>query len=152
MGLLKYYWLQTKAFLIFRRRVYPHGDFVVGNKRNVSIGSDCTINLDVFILGRCRVTIGNRVTLSARCMLIDSGLDLSSRNRTHLESFIEVCDDVWIGAGAIILPGVVLERGCVVGAGSVVTKNVPANCIVVGNPARVIKRLEQSELNSAKEV
>lgn len=51
----------------------------------------------------------------------------------------------WIGANAIILPGVIIGENSVVGAGAVVTKSVPARCVVVGNPARVIKHLEQEK-------
>ena len=136
-----YYLLQAKAFLVFGRRVYAHGNFKVGNPRNVTIGSNCTINHETFILGHCRIHIGNRVTLSARSMLLDSGLAIESEQKSHIDSFIEIQDDVWVGAGAIILPGVTLGRRCVVGAGSVVTRSVPANCIAVGNPARVIREL-----------
>ena len=52
--------------------------------------------------------------------------------------------DVWIGANAIILPGVTIGDGCVIGAGSVVTTDLPPHCVVVGNPARVIKTIIQS--------
>lgn len=48
-------------------------------------------------------------------------------------------DDVWIGANSVILPGVTIKKGAVVGAGSVVTKDVPSYAVVCGNPARVIK-------------
>ena len=51
-------------------------------------------------------------------------------------------DDAWIGAGAIILPGVTIHKGAIVGAGSVVTKDVPPYSIVAGNPARVIRQID----------
>lgn len=136
-----YYCLQAKAFLVFRKRVYAHGNFKVANRRNVTIGEKCSINSGVFILGRCRIRIGNRVTLSAGSMLLDSGLDLASWQRLHIDGFITIEDDVWIGAGAIILPNVVLGQGCVIGAGSVVTKSVPRNCLYAGNPARLVRVL-----------
>ncbi|VVS91972.1 DapH/DapD/GlmU-related protein [Desulfoluna spongiiphila] len=53
---------------------------------------------------------------------------------------ITIEDDVWIGAGAIILAGVTVGKGCVIGAGSVVTKDVPEYCVAAGNPARVVKQ------------
>lgn len=138
---LIYYVLQLKAYMVFGRRVYAHGNFKVGNRKNVSIGERCTINTGVFILGHCQIDIGDRVTMSANCMLIDSGLDLATTDRSHVEAFVKVGSDVWIGAGAIILPNVELGRGCVVGAGSVVTRSVPEDCIVAGNPARVIRKV-----------
>jgi len=52
-------------------------------------------------------------------------------------------DNVWLGGGAILLPGVTIGRNAVVGAGAVVPRNVPANTVVAGNPARVIREIEQ---------
>ena len=54
---------------------------------------------------------------------------------------IQIGDDCWIGGGAIICPGVSIGNGVVIGAGAVVTKDIPANSLVVGNPARVVKKL-----------
>lgn len=142
---IEYYLLQLKALLLFKKRVYAHGNFKVGNRRNIEIGRGCSINHDVYILARCKVRIGDRVVLSARSMLIDSGLDLGSDGREHTDGFIELQDDSWIGAGAIVLPGVVVGRGSVIGAGSVVTKSVPPNCVAVGNPARVVRTLERDQ-------
>lgn len=53
---------------------------------------------------------------------------------------ITIEDNVWIGGGAILLPGVTIGKGSVVGAGSVVTRDVPQYCVAVGNPCRVIRR------------
>lgn len=144
MKRILYLLLQLKALVVFRRRVYAHGNFKVGNSRNVRVGNGCSINQDVYILGRCDVRIGNRVVLSARSMLIDSGLDVASAGRRHTENFIELQDDCWIGAGAIVLPGVVVGRGSIVGAGSVLTRSIPPNCVAAGNPARIIRKLEES--------
>lgn len=131
---------------VFGRRVGVLGLFYVGNRRNVVIGNDCGINHGVFILGHNRIEIGSAVVLSARCMLIDSGLELSGYAKKkfpeHTAGFIKIEDGVWIGAGAIILPGVTVGTKSVVGAGSVVTKDVPPFTVVAGNPARPIGRTD----------
>lgn len=137
---LQYLIFQIFGYIIFRKRVYVHGLFEVGNRANIAIGNGCSINRGVYILGHNSIRIGDRVTLSARCMLIDSGLVLEGE-RGHIEASIVIEDDVWVGAGAIILPGVVLGRGCVIGAGSVVTKSVPPGCIYAGNPARLVREI-----------
>lgn len=141
---LVYYVRQIQGYLIFGKRVYVHGRFRVGDKRNIVIGDRCSINEGAYLLGRCRIVIGNRVTLSARSMLLDSGLDISSDQRRHTDGFIVIEDDVWVGAGAIILSGVTIGRGSVVGSGSVVTRDVEAGVVVAGNPARIIRRLAAS--------
>jgi acetyltransferase-like isoleucine patch superfamily enzyme len=135
-----------KGLITFRRRVGILGNFYVGNPRNVSIGRDCGINEGVFILGHSRVEIGNRVVLSARCMVLDAGLDLvnyaSEPFPPHVASFVRIEDGAWIGAGAIILPGVTIGHKSVVGAGSVVTRDVAPYTVVAGNPARLIGRTD----------
>lgn len=135
--------LAVYSRIILGRKVSCYGIFKVLRSENVSVGVDCHINYGVFILGHSRVRIGDRVTLSARSMIIDAGLDIHSEvgTRSHFDSFVIIQDDVWVGAGAIILPGVTLGKGSVIGAGSVVTKDIPEYCVAVGNPARVIKRL-----------
>ena len=63
-------------------------------------------------------------------------------DRDHVDGSIVIEDGAWIGAGAIILPNVVVGARSVVGAGSVVTRSVPPGCVVAGNPARLLRRLE----------
>lgn len=143
---LRHKCLNLYGFFVFRKRVGVLGVFYVGNRRNVTIGSDCGINSGVFILGHNRIDIGSRVVLSARCMLIDSGLSIKDYSTKdfpeHVNNFIKIEDGVWIGAGAIILPGVTVGQKSIVGAGSVVTRDVAPFTIVAGNPARPIGRTD----------
>jgi acetyltransferase-like isoleucine patch superfamily enzyme len=78
-------------------------------------------------------------------MVIDTGLELDhpspASERPHVAKAIVVNDGAWIGAGAIILSGVTIGENSVVGAGSVVTKDVPPQTVVAGNPARVVKQI-----------
>lgn len=132
---------------MFGRRVGILGDFTVVNPKNVTIGRDCGINHGVFILGSHSVEIGDRVVLSARVMLIDAGLCVGefavSDFPSHVGGPVRIEDGAWIGAGAIVLSGVTVGKCAVVGAGSVVTKNVPPYTIVAGNPARAIGRTDE---------
>lgn len=146
MHVVRQLFLRMRARRIFGHPVAVFGPFDVGFPQNVRMGRNCAINHGVFILGSCGITIGNDVVLSARCMLIDAGLD-SNRARSGVGDYrnmpIMIEDGVWIGAGAIILPGVTIGTCSIIGAGSVVTKNIPAHSIAVGNPARVIKSFAQ---------
>lgn len=146
MGRLRSELLRLKAWWLFgQRRVHVHGNFSAINPRNIRIGTNVAINHGVFLLGRAGITIGNDVVLSARCMLVDGGLMLDESkptpDREHSGAPIVLEDGAWIGAAAVILAGVTVGKNSVVGAGSVVTKDVPPNCVVAGNPARILKKL-----------
>lgn len=114
--------------------------------KNVSIGNRCAFNPGVIIQGYNDVRIEDDVVLSPGVMLLDSGLDTSGfvpkDKRRHIDSFIRIKYCAWIGAGAIILPGVTIGEYSIVGAGSVVTKDVEPYTIVAGNPCRVIGHIE----------
>lgn len=143
---IRHLWLQVLGLLVFGRRVGILGPFTVVNPRNVRIGNECGINHNVFILGRSKIVIGDGVVLSAGAMLIDSGLRLEGFARAefpaHVDSYVIIEDGAWIGAGAIILPGVTVGTKSVVGAGSVVTRDVPPYTVVAGNPARILGRTD----------
>jgi maltose O-acetyltransferase len=89
------------------------------------------------------ITIGNNVTLAPRVHILAH--DASTNNslgKTRI-GLVNIGNNVFVGAGSIILPGVTIGNDVVIGAGSVVSKSIPANSLVVGNPARVISSLDE---------
>ena len=109
-----------------------------------TIGSGCFVNFGVVLLDVARVTIGDHVQIGPNVQFLTPThpLDPDAR-RSGLEAAepIAVEDNVWLGGGVILLPGVTIGADTVVGAGSVVTKSLPAGVVAVGNPARVIRTL-----------
>ena len=96
-----------------------------------------------------RIKIGNNVTLSVNSMIIAASYDVNAflqcgeDFRKHNYSEVVIGDNVWIGAGAIILPNVKITNHVVVGAGSVVNKSISEEWVVVaGNPAKIVKRIK----------
>lgn len=111
----------------------------------VSIGSNVFINADFLAIGSGRVTIGNNVLIGpgARLYTVNHSLDIDLRRAGwEIGLPITIEDDVWLGGSVIICPGVTIGRGSVVGAGSVVTKDVPPGVVVGGNPARIVRTIE----------
>ena len=117
-----------------------------GGSGDVIIGPHTMINSGTVIYTGNGVTIGAHVLIAANCTLAATNHEYRTRDRRIDEQGflpsrggIVVEDDVWIGAGAFICPGVRIGRGAVVGARAVITKNVPPWKVVAGNPARIIK-------------
>jgi acetyltransferase-like isoleucine patch superfamily enzyme len=110
----------------------------------ISIGDEVDLALDVVITASGGVEIGDRTLIGYRTQIISANHGIPDRPlriiaASHERKPVVIGSDVWIGASCIILPGVTIGEGCVVGAGSVVTKDLPAWSIAVGNPARLIK-------------
>ncbi|WP_460634193.1 acyltransferase [Larkinella terrae] len=108
----------------------------------VEIGSYCGVNSFVHIWGHNGVSIGDRVMIASHVAITSLTHDYtaaSMRFSTPLGDKIFIQDDVWIGSHAVIMPGVSIGKGAVIGAGSVVTKNIPAYAVAIGTPARIVK-------------
>ena len=113
---------------------------------NTHLGNNVFINTNCIILDSAKVSIGDNTMLGPNVQIYtpEHPLDYKTRN-SGFESAkpITVGKNCWLGGGVIILPGVTIGDGCVIGAGSVVTKNIPENSLAAGNPARVIRKIEQ---------
>ncbi|KAF0559389.1 maltose o-acetyltransferase [Gigaspora margarita] len=113
---------------------------------NIHVGDNFYCNFNCTILDGNKVEIGDRVMFGPNVSLYPATHPLQPEERSKgPESAlpIKIGNDVWIGGGAIICPGITIGDGVTVGAGSVVTKNVPSYVVVAGNPAKIIRHLEK---------
>jgi maltose O-acetyltransferase len=112
---------------------------------NIELGERVFFNFNCVVLDVCRVRIGS-FTLFGPAVQIYTPLhplDAELRRKQEFGKPVEIGPDVWVGGGAIILPGVTIGARAVIGAGSVVTRDVPAGMFAAGNPCRVIRAVEQ---------
>ncbi len=110
----------------------------------VAIGQNVFINNDFLVVGSGRIRIGDNVLIGpgVRLYTPNHPLDVTLRREGwEIGLPITIEDDAWLGGSVVICPGVTIGARSVVGAGSVVTKDVPPDVVVAGNPARVVKRL-----------
>lgn len=105
---------------------------------SVRVGDNCVINREVYLDGRSGVQIGNNVNISFQACLLSLHHDHNDANFSAVGAPVVIKDHAWIGARAIILPGVTVGEGAVVAAGAVVTRSVPDYVVVGGVPAKAI--------------
>ena len=132
---------------------------VFDNCGEIIIGESCFVGDGTRLMSACRIILGNRVQLAHNINIFDSNIHSLNPEERHLEFVTNLStgqiklhdlkeqevilgDNVWIGAGSIILKGVKIGDNTIVGAGSVVVKDLPANVIAVGNPAKIIRRIQ----------
>ena len=157
-----FYWAFSWVFptTILREKAaacpYPLVRTLVLRRSGIRIGSQAETHYGLLVVGRAKsppaVELGDRVAVGPRVTFVTSSYPDSSRLLSHPEvrslikrlQPIRVEEDAWIGAGAVILPGVTIGRCAIVGAGAVVTRDVPANTIVAGVPARVIRSINDT--------
>jgi len=143
-----------RAVLMFRELAVSVGDgldfrppIYLDYRDRLVMGNDVFINTDFMVLGGGLITIGNNVLIGpgARLYTPNHAEDVELRRDGWEKSLpITIEDDVWMGGSVTICPGVTIGHGSIVGAGAVVTKDVPPNVLVGGNPARVIRHLRQA--------
>jgi maltose O-acetyltransferase len=111
----------------------------------ISIGANTFVNYDAILLDCAPISIGDHVSIGPRAQLLTPlhPVDDLNARRQGWESAspITVGDNVWLGAGVIVCPGVTIGNNSVIGAGSVVTRSVEPHVLAVGNPCRVVRKL-----------
>jgi maltose O-acetyltransferase len=115
---------------------------------NIRIGAGCFANFGLMALDVAPITIGDDVQMGPNVQLLTPTHPVepeARRAKWEAARPISIADNVWLGGGAIVLAGVTIGENTVVGAGAVVTRDLPADAVAVGNPARVVRTLGPSE-------
>ncbi|WP_277374264.1 sugar O-acetyltransferase [Pseudomonas sp. AA-38] len=124
------------------------GPFHCDYGHNIRIGRHFYANVNLVILDCASVNIGNNVFIAPNVGIYTAGhpLDVQRRNAGLEYAWpVTIGNDVWVGAGASILPGVTIGDGSVIGAGSVVNRSIPPGVLAAGNPCRVIRPITEAD-------
>lgn len=116
--------------------------------KTVTIGDDTYINSNLTLIDDWKITIGSHVLIATGVTITTTGHPVHYKARPHGEMFskpVVIEDHAWIGCNVVILPGVTIGMGAVVGAGSIVTHDIPPMTVAVGNPCRVIRKITDTE-------
>ncbi|KIW78770.1 hypothetical protein Z517_08609 [Fonsecaea pedrosoi CBS 271.37] len=116
---------------------------------NIFLGQGAQLNFNSTFIDTCPIRIGARTLVGPNCSFYAGThpLDPAVRNGTNgpeLGKEINIGEDCWLGGNVIVLPGVTIGRGSTIGAGSVVTKDIPAFHVAAGNPARILRKIQTS--------
>jgi len=135
-------------------QLYPRnrivlGDMSLNKDANFTIGDHVKINAGGYFSGEGGLSIGDHVLIGPNVCILSAGHEYEDPEKFIIQQpltygRIRIEKDVWIGASSVILPGVTIEQGAVIGAGSVICKDVPPYAVVVGNPGRVIRYRNRS--------
>ena len=116
--------------------------------RNVRVGNGVYINFNVTFVDDGNIYIGDNVLIGPNVNIITSGHPINPYLRSKKYLYVKdvhIGNNVWLGAGSIILPGVSIGDNSVIGAGSVVTKDIPSNVVAVGNPCHVLREISEHD-------
>lgn len=125
--------------------IVPPISLAVG--KYVSIGRGTYINMNLTLMDDWKITIGERVLIGPNVLLCTTGHPIHPSHRGDgMYSFpITIGNNVWLGAGVVVMPGVTIGDNSVIGAGSVVTKDIPANVVAFGSPCKVYREINERD-------
>ncbi len=115
---------------------------------NIEVGENFYTNHNCVILDGAKVTFGDNVFIAPNCIFSTAGhpLDTEQRNQGLEYAYpISVGDNVWFGASVTVLPGVTIGSNTVIGAGSVVNRDIPSGVVAVGSPCRVLRKITEDD-------
>ena len=115
---------------------------------HISVGENFYVNYDCIMVDVCEIIIGDNVLLAPRVGIYTAGHPIDAAVRNEGLEFgkpVIIGDNVWIGGNAVINPGVTIGSGVVIGSGSVVTKDIPDHVVAVGNPCRVLRKINEED-------
>lgn len=127
------------------KRIYIEPPFHCDYGYNIHLGENVYFNVNCVVLDTMKVSIGDNVFFGP-CVQVYTAthpLDAIDRRTVEFSKPVSIGNDCWIGGNSVICPGVTIGNGCTIGAGSVVTKDIPDNSLAVGNPAKVIRKLNK---------
>ena len=143
-----------KLFGKIGENVHLDIDFHCEYGKHIFVGNQVVINMNCTFVDNNIIEIGNNVLIASNVQLYTATHSTKVHERIMNDEEIKtgicktyalpikICDGAWIGGGSIVLPGVTIGKNSVIGAGSVVTRSIPDNCVAVGNPCRVIKYID----------
>ena len=115
---------------------------------NIEIGENFYTNHNCVILDGAKVTFGDNVFIAPNCTFSTAGHPLDTEQRSQGLEYaypITVGDNVWFGASVTVLPGVTIGSNTIIGAGSVVNRDIPDGVVAVGNPCRVVRKITEDD-------
>lgn len=140
--------LLEELFGTLGERVWVEPPLRVAYGGHTHVGDDVYVNFGLTLVDDGEVHIGDRVMFGPHVTITTTGHPVHPdlrKDGTQFSAEVRIEDDVWIGSGAMIMPGITIGEGSVIGAGSVVTANVPPMVVAAGTPARILRRITDAD-------
>lgn len=128
--------------------VYINQPFRCDYGFNIEIGNNFFANYGLIILDVAKVVIGDNVQFATNVSILTAGHPIHPQSRNSGYEYgieIKIGNSVWLGSNVVVNPGIEIGDNAVIGAGSIVTKNIPANVIAVGNPCKVLREITEAD-------